>query len=75
MKVYTYSEARQNLASLLKEAQKAGAVRIRRRDGQTFLVKPDRLSKSPFDVRGIKVGLTRDEVVAFVHAGRRKVRS
>jgi len=33
MKVYTYSEAGQRLASLLDEARRAGEVRIRRRDG------------------------------------------
>ena len=33
MKIYTYSEARQNLASVLDEARRKGGVRIRRRDG------------------------------------------
>lgn len=33
MNVYTFSEARQNLASVLDEAQRKGAVRIKRRDG------------------------------------------
>ncbi len=35
MKVFTYSEARQNLSKLLKIAQKE-EVEIRRRDGSTF---------------------------------------
>ena len=35
MKVFTYSEARQNLAKLLIIAQKE-EVEIRRRDGTTF---------------------------------------
>ena len=30
MKVYTYSEARQRLASLLEQSQRGGEVRIRR---------------------------------------------
>jgi hypothetical protein len=38
--VYTYSEARQNLASLLEKAAKEGEVRIKRKDGQIFVVKP-----------------------------------
>ena len=38
MRVYTYSEARQNLASLLDIAQRDGAVRIRRKDGQSFVL-------------------------------------
>ena len=41
MRVYTYSEARQNLASVLDVAQRDGAVRIRRRDGQSFVLQPD----------------------------------
>jgi len=40
MKVYTYSEARQRLASLLDEARSQGSVLIRRRDGQEFLLRP-----------------------------------
>ncbi len=35
MKVFTYSEARQNLSKLLRIAQKE-EVEIRRRDGATF---------------------------------------
>jgi PHD/YefM family antitoxin component YafN of YafNO toxin-antitoxin module len=41
MKEYTYSEARQRLASLLNSARTDGAVRIRRRDGQRFIVRPE----------------------------------
>ena len=46
MKVYTYSEARQRLASVLDAAQRDGAVRIRRRDGQ--LVRPAAGGFHPF---------------------------
>jgi antitoxin Phd len=38
MKVYTYTEARQNLASLLDQAARYGEVRIRRKDGQFFVL-------------------------------------
>jgi uncharacterized protein (DUF362 family) len=71
MKVYTYSEARQSLASLLEQAKKEGAVRIRRRDGQTFVLKPEVPSGSPFDVEGIELGVTTEEIVSFVREGRR----
>ena len=40
MKVYTFSEARLNFASLLDEAQKEGAVRVTRRDGRAFTIQP-----------------------------------
>jgi len=36
MMEYSYSEARQKLASLLEQAAKEGEVRIRRKDGQIF---------------------------------------
>jgi hypothetical protein len=35
MRVYTYSEARQNLADLLDQAAEEGEVRIRRCDGES----------------------------------------
>jgi prevent-host-death family protein len=42
MMVYTYSEARQNLASLLDKAAEEGEVRIKRKDGRVFVIKPQR---------------------------------
>jgi prevent-host-death family protein len=72
MKVYTYSEARQNLASLLEEARRDGAVRIQRRDGQSFVLTPAAASTSPLDVEGIDLRITRDEIVSFVRESRRE---
>jgi len=37
MRVYTYSEARQSLASLLEQARRAGAVPLLRRQSSGFL--------------------------------------
>ncbi|CAN5384768.1 hypothetical protein BH23GEM4_BH23GEM4_09770 [soil metagenome] len=71
MKVYTYSEARQGLASLLEQARKEGAVRIRRRDGQTFLLQPEKASGSPLDIEGVDLDMTTDEIIEFVREGRR----
>jgi antitoxin (DNA-binding transcriptional repressor) of toxin-antitoxin stability system len=36
MNVYTYSEARQRLSSVLDSAKASGEVLIRRKDGATF---------------------------------------
>lgn len=72
MKVYTYSEARQKLARLLEEARRAGSVRIRRQDGQVFVLLPEKPEESPLDVKGVSLGLTRDEIVSFVREGRRE---
>lgn len=71
MKVYTYSEARQGLALVLEEAWNNGAVQIYRRGGQRFVVRPEKSTSSPLDVVGVNLGLTTDEIVSFVHEGRR----
>lgn len=73
MKQYTYSEARQKLAALLARAQREGGVRIRRRDGSTFVLVPERSSGSPFDVPGITLGVGREEILSAIREGRRVV--
>ena len=72
MNVYTYTEARQNLATLLDTALQNGEVRIKRRDGQVFVVKPQLHTSSPLDIEGIDLGLTASEIVNFVREGRRE---
>jgi antitoxin (DNA-binding transcriptional repressor) of toxin-antitoxin stability system len=73
MKAYTYSEARENFASVLEEAERDGAVEIRRRDGAIFRISPARRSKaSPLDVKGVKLGIQTAELVAAVREGRER---
>jgi len=74
MKTYKFSEARQNLAALLDEATDTGEVRISRRDGRSFVVRPARTKRSPLDVPGVKTSVSRDEIVQTIRAGRRRVR-
>jgi len=69
--VYTYTEARQNLATLLDKAVADGEVRIRRRDGSVFVIRPALVSGSPLDVEGIDLGLSAAEIIAFIAEGRR----
>lgn len=76
MKEYTYSEARQRLAALLERARREGAARIRRRDGQVFVLQPEApaaTTASPLDVPGVDLGLTRADVLDLIRAGRRPV--
>ena len=73
MKEFTYSEARQQLAALLDRARRDGAVRIRRRDGQVFVLSPETRKGSPLDVPGLDLDIQRDEIVALVHEARRSV--
>ena len=72
MTVFTYSEARQKLASLLDRANDEGEVRIKRRDGQVFVIKPLLESGSPLDIEGVELNLTAAEIVEFVREGRRR---
>jgi len=74
MKTYTFSEARQNFASLLDQAAQDGRVAIRRRDGTTFVLAPAAPGGSPLDVPGIDLGLTTAEIVDFVREGRASIR-
>jgi PAS domain-containing protein len=69
--VYTYSEARQNLATLLEKAVTEGEVRVRRKDGQVFVIIPEVTAGSPLDVEGINIELTREEILEFIREGRK----
>jgi hypothetical protein len=71
MKVYSYSEARQQLAELLNRARREGQVEIRRRDGQAFIVRPTARAGSPLDVPGVASNLSRLEIVELVRQSRR----
>jgi len=71
MIVYTYSEARQKLTRLLDQALEEGEVRIKRKDGQVFVIKPEPRRGSPFDVPGINLELNAAEIIQFVSEGQR----
>lgn len=68
---YTYTEARQSLATLLDKGAKEGEVLIRRRDGSVFVVRPAAVSGSPLDIEGVDLGITSDEIPEFIAESRR----
>ncbi len=70
MEVYTYSEARQNLSSVLDEAESTGKVIISRKDGSRFAVVPERSPASPLDVPTVETDLSIREVVKLVRRQR-----
>ena len=72
MQVYTYSEARQKLAIVLKQAENTGKVIIRRKDGRTFALVPEVIATSPLDVPSIKAKVTTKEIVGIVREGRER---
>ena len=71
MHVYTYTEARQKLASLLDQAAKEGEVRIKRKDGRVFVLRLLQRTQSPLDVEGIDLGISTQEIVDFIDEGRK----
>lgn len=71
MRTFTFTEARQKLASLLEQAAKYGEVRIKLRDGQVFAIRPQRRKGSPLDVDGIGTKLSRREILESIGEGRK----
>jgi len=74
MQVYTYSETRQNLASVLRQALNSGKVLIQRKDGQTFALtpEPDQKLTSPLDVPSIDADISTQELVRIIRKGRER---
>jgi hypothetical protein len=71
MNTYTFTEARQKLASLLEQAIRSGEVRIKRRDGRIFVIRPEKRKGSPLDVSGVDLDLSRAEILESIQESRR----
>ncbi len=72
MQVYSYSEARPKLATVLKQAESTGKVIIRRKDGRTFASIPEKIAASPLDVPSIEDRISTDEIVDIIREGRER---
>ena len=72
MKVYTYSEARRWFARILDEAREGGEIRIKRRDGSEFSLRPVSATASPLDVPGVDTNLSLDDIVGAIREGRER---
>jgi antitoxin (DNA-binding transcriptional repressor) of toxin-antitoxin stability system len=70
MEVFTYSEARQNMAALLDKADRGERVRIRRKDGHLFDLQAATETGSPLDVEGVDLGVSTAEIVDMVRESR-----
>ena len=57
MTTYTFSEARQNFATILEKAKMEGRVLIKRKDGSLFSIQPVVKKDSTLDVEEINSGL------------------
>jgi hypothetical protein len=73
MKVYTYSEAREKLSSILEES-KTEEVIIKRRKGDMYAIVPQssRPRRSPFDVPGLSKSVTRQEILEAIREARER---
>ncbi len=69
----TYLETQENLSALLERAREEGEVRIKRTDGQIFVLKPEKPKRSALDVAGIDLGISTKEIVEFVREGRERL--
>jgi len=69
MKVYSYSQARQNFSSLLDNALKE-EVCIKRRSGEVFTIVPQKVKSSPFDIPSIKTDVTINDILSAVKESR-----
>jgi hypothetical protein len=72
MTTFTDSEAQRQLSTLLEQARAQGEVRIKRADGQEFIVRP--APRSGLDVGYVDVQppITAEEIVAAVREGRER---
>jgi len=69
---YSFTEARQHFAAILEEAKRDGAVCIKKRDGETFYIKPAISKKSPLDIKGVNLGLSSSDIVDAIREGRER---
>ena len=76
MKMYNYSQARQNFATVLNTALKEEVI-IARKDGSTFKLVAipgnKKKVKSPLeDIKGVKTGITMDEIISAIRESRER---
>jgi len=69
--VYSYSEAQEQLSSLLERALSEGQVKLRSQDGRVFVIRPEQpLKSSPFDVRSVKLPITKSDIFEAIRESR-----
>ena len=73
MKIYTYSETKQNLTDILNIAKNEEVI-IKRKGGETFSVIFRKSKKSPFDVPGIQTKANIQDIFEAVRESRERLR-
>lgn len=72
MREYSFTEARQNFASILDEAKKEGVVCIKKRNGESYYIKPVISKKSPLDVKGVDLEISTEDIIDVIRSGRER---
>ncbi len=69
--IYTASQVQKQFSTLLKKALREGQVQFKTKDGQVFVIRPLRpAKKSPFDVRSIKLPITKADILESIRESR-----
>jgi hypothetical protein len=71
MKVYTFTQAREHLATVLEEARKQEVI-IRRRNGDQFSIVLRPHSTSPFDVAPVNTTATTQDILEAIRESRER---
>jgi len=76
MRIYNYSEARQNFATILNTALKEDVI-IARKDGSKFrlalIQENKKRNKSPLEsIKGIKTNVTMDDILDAIRESRER---
>lgn len=69
----TYLETQENLSVLLEQASEKGEVRIKRTNGQIFVLKPENKERSALDIEGIDLDISTQEIVETIREGRERL--
>lgn len=71
MKVYTYTQAREHLATVLEEAKRQEVI-IRRRNGEQFSVALRPQGTSPFNVAPVSTRATTQDILEAIRESRER---
>jgi hypothetical protein len=69
---FNHTQASHDFPAIIDDARKNGLAMIRWLDGTLFSLRPEFLEKSPFDVPGVKIDITRDEILSIIREGRER---
>ena len=72
MTVFTDDQVRQQLDTVLTVARRQGEVHVKTQDGKEYSVRPVTNDRSPFDIVGVNLNLSADEIVALVREVRER---